>query len=238
MSMPSDDARGGRAAISWSAGKDSWLALLRAREAGLRVDTFLTMCEPDGASKSHALAPALVEAQVRALGGAPRLVRVPEGGYAAAFDAALRTLAAEGHDTLVFGDVDLQAHRDWLEPACARAGLAACFPLWGAPRAALARELLERGVRARVVCVDTGRLDASFCGRAYDAAFLADIPHGVCPVGEDGEFHTFVEDGPGFAAPLAVRSLGARRVASRPPFAPTTFVFERLALEQARCRAS
>ena len=91
-------------------------------------------------------------------------------------------------------------------------------------------------MRARVVCVDTARLDAAFCGRAYDAAFLADIPNTVCPVGEDGEFHTFVEDGPGFAAPLRLRSLGQRRVASRPPFAPTTFVFERLALEAGDAR--
>ncbi|HEX7640137.1 MAG TPA: hypothetical protein VF457_17205, partial [Burkholderiaceae bacterium] len=84
-----------RTAISWSAGKDSWLALQLAREAGLRVETFLTFCEPDGTSKSHALRPGLVEAQVRALGGEPRLVRVPPGGYAASFDAALRTLADE-----------------------------------------------------------------------------------------------------------------------------------------------
>jgi uncharacterized protein (TIGR00290 family) len=231
MSLPVPNPPGGRrAAISWSAGKDSWLALMRAREAGLRVDTFMTMCDPDGASKSHALPPALVEAQVRALGGEPRLLRVPDGGYAAAFDDALCSLAAGGHDTVVFGDVDLQAHRDWLEPACARAGLGAHFPLWRRPRAALARELLDRGVRARVVCVDTSRLDAAFCGRLYDAAFLADLPAGVCPVGEDGEFHTFVEGGAGFSAPLRVRSLGQRRVASRPPFAPTTFVFERLEL--------
>jgi diphthamide synthase (EF-2-diphthine--ammonia ligase) len=78
----------GLCAISWSAGKDSWLALMRAREQGLRVDTFVTMCDEDGTSKSHALAPALVEAQVRALGGTPVSIRVPPGEYAARFDAA------------------------------------------------------------------------------------------------------------------------------------------------------
>ena len=167
----------------------------------------------------------------RALGGASLCVRVPAGEYAARFDACLRELACGGHTHMIFGDIDLQAHRDWLEPACARAGLVAVFPLWGESRGALARELVARGVQARVVCVDTKHLDASFCGANYDAAFLDRIPKTVCPCGEDGEFHTFVTGGPGFASTLRVRSLGQRVAASRPPFAPTTFVFETLALE-------
>jgi diphthamide synthase (EF-2-diphthine--ammonia ligase) len=197
----------GRCAISWSAGKDSWLALTRAREQGWRVDTFVTMCDEDGTSNSHALPPELVEAQVRALGGTPIGVRVPAGDYAARFDACLRALAASGHTHMVFGDIDLQAHRDWLAPACERAGLASLFPLWGESRATLA-----------------------FCGAAYDADFLARLPAGTCPCGEDGEFHTFVTDGPGFAHPVPVIAGAQRRVASQPPFAPTEFVFETLSL--------
>jgi uncharacterized protein (TIGR00290 family) len=131
---------------------------------------------------------------------------------------------------MVFGDIDLQAHRDWLAPACERAGLAPLFPLWGESRATLARELVTRGVRARVVCVDTRWLAASFCGADYDADFLARLRPGVCPCGEDGEFHTFVTDGPGFAHPVPVSAGAHRRVASQPPFAPTEFVFETLSL--------
>jgi uncharacterized protein (TIGR00290 family) len=217
-------------AISWSAGKDSWLALVRAREQGLHVATFVTMCDEDGTSKSHALQSDLVEAQVRALGGAPLSVRVPPGDYAARFDACLRGLVASGHTHMVFGDIDLQAHRDWLAPACKRAGIEPVFPLWGEPRAALARELVARGVQARVVCVDTRRLDASFCGARYDADFLARLPAGACPCGEDGEFHTFVTGGPGFAHALAVVDAGQRRVTSQPPLAPTEFVFQALSL--------
>ena len=217
-----------RAAISWSAGKDSWLALTRAREQGFVVDTFVTMCDDDGTSKSHALAPELVDAQVRALGGASLAVRVPPGECAARFEACLRSLVAGGHTHMIFGDIDLQAHRDWLEPACARAGLVAVFPLWGESRGALARELVARGVRARVVCVDTTHLDASFCGADYDAAFLDRIPKTVCPCGEDGEFHTFVTGGPGFETPLHVVDGPQRRVASQPPFTPTEFVFQTL----------
>jgi len=221
-----------RCAISWSAGKDSWLALTRAREQGLAVDTFVKMCDADGASKSHALPPEVVAAQVRALGGTPMLVRVPPGEYAACFARALRELAAAGHTHMIFGDIDLQAHRDWLAPACERAGLAPLFPLWGQARATLARELVARGVRARVVCVDTRRLAASFCGADYDAAFLARLPADVCPCGEDGEFHTVVVDGPGFSAPLRLAAGPQRRVAAQPPLAPTEFVFETLALQE------
>ena len=118
----------------------------------------------------------------------------------------------------------------WLAPACERAGLEPLFPLWGESRAALARELVTRGVRARVVCVDTRWLDASFCGAAYGADFLARLPAGVCPCGEDGEFHTFVTGGPGFAGPPAVADRPPRREASQPPFAPTQFVFQELFL--------
>ena len=205
-----------RCAISWSGGKDSWLALQRAREQGLAVTTFVTMCDDDGASKSHALPPELVDAQVRALGGTPVCVRVPPGDYAARFDACLRELAASGHTHMVFGDIDLQAHRDWLAPACERAGLAPLFPLWGESRAALARELVTRGVRATVVCVDTRWLDASFCGAPYDAHFLARLPAGVCPCGEDGEFHTVRHRWPRFRRGRRgdARSATPRRVAA------------------------
>ena len=220
-----------KAAISWSAGKDSCLALLRAREQGVPVSTFVTMCEPDGTSKSHALPGYLVAEQVAAFGAQWLPVRVAPGGYAKAFDATLQELRDSGHTHMVFGDIDLQAHRDWLEPACARAGLQPLFPLWGEKRAALAAELVRRGNRARIVCVDAARLDASFCGADYDAALLARLPPGVCPCGEDGEFHTFVFDAPGMAAPLRIVNAAQRVVASSPPLSPTTLVFQDLRLE-------
>ena len=223
-----------RAAISWSAGKDSCLAWLRAVEQGFAVETFVTMCEPDGLSKSHALQPALIEAQVHAIGAAWRPVRVPPGAYAATFDTELLRLRAEGHTHMVFGDIDLAAHRNWLEPACAGAGLVAVFPLWGEARAALAAEVIARGIRARIVCVDTRWLDASFCGVDYDARFLARLPEGVCPCGEEGEFHTFVFDAPGFAQALATVNGTQRKVRSAPPLAPTELVLQTLTLAGAR----
>lgn len=223
----------GRAAISWSAGKDACLAWLRAREQGLNATTFVTMCEPGGTSKSHALPPELLAAQVRAIGGEWWPVESGPGEYAAVFDATLRRLAATGHSHLVFGDIDLQAHRDWLEPACARAGLIAVFPLWGEARAAIAQEIVRRGIRARLVCVDTRWLDASYCGADYDAALLSRLPAGACPCGEGGEFHTFVFDAPGFDRPLAIDPGEQQRVRSMPPLSPTELV-----LQTPRLRAS
>ena len=222
---------GMRAAISWSGGKDACLAWLLAKDEGFEESTFLTLCDADGASKSHALAPALLAAQVAAAGGAWREARTAPGSYAQVFDEALRRLRAESHTHMIFGDIDLQAHRDWLEPACARAGLAAVFPLWGRSRAEVARSVIARGIRARIVCVDTRRLGAAFCGLDYTPELLERLPAGVCPCGEDGEFHTFVLDAPGFSHPLPVRSGPQRRVASTPPLAPTELVFQTLILE-------
>ena len=215
-----------RAAISWSAGKDSCLALLRAREAGLDVATFVTMLDPDGSSKSHALPSSLIAAQVHALQGRWVAVVTDSSGYAEAFLAALEGLRDEGHTHMVFGDIDLQAHRDWLEPMCAKAGLVAVFPLWGMARATVAREVIARGIRARLVCVDTRWLTAGFCGADYNDALLARLPEGVCPCGEGGEFHTFVWDGPGFDTPLPVARGARREVASSPPLSPTRLLFE------------
>ncbi len=219
-----------KAAISWSAGKDSCLALLRARDSGLDVRSFLTMLDADGLSKSHSLPPDLIEAQVRSLGGQWMPTVAAPGRYAEVFAERLRALRESGHGHMVFGDIDLQAHRDWLVPMCEAAGLQAVFPLWGMARSAVAREVLSRNIRATLVCVDTRWLDESFAGAAYDQALIDRLPAGVCPCGEGGEFHTFVWDAPGFAAPLAVAPGLRRRVASVPPLAPTELVFQALEL--------
>lgn len=220
---------GPRAAVSWSGGKDAWLATLRAREQGLDVRTFVTMCDEGGDSLAHQLPDDWIAGQVAAVGGRSWRVRVPPGGYAQRFDEVLDRLRASGHTHMVFGDIDLAGHRDWIEPRVRAHGLEPVFPLWHVPRRALSDELLARGVRARVVCVEARALDASFCGRDYDAAFVASLPAGVCPCGEDGEFHTFVYGGPGFARPLEVVNGPRVRVEARPPMRPGALVHQRLA---------
>ena len=214
-----------RIALSWSAGKDGCLVWLRLRAQGLVVSTFVTMCEEaGGASLSHALPRTWLAAQAAACGVAWCAVDVPRssaGSYAAAFDGALAALRRVGHTHMAFGDIDLAAHRDWIAPRCEAAGLVPLFPLWGEPRAALADEVIARGIQARLVAVDTGRLDASFCGAVYDKALLARLPADVCPCGEDGEFHTAVTFAPGMSQGLPLTNRGVELVEAQPPLAPT-----------------
>lgn len=221
-----------RAAVSWSGGKDSCLALLRAADEGLIAKTLLTMMDPGGPSKSHALPAAVLAAQAGAMGRHWLPVEAELSQYGVAFDAALRMLEGTGHTHMIFGDIDLQAHRDWLEPACRKTGLEPAFPLWGLQRSHVAREVIERAIRARIVCIDEGLLDAGFCGNEYDEGFLSSLPSSVCPCGEGGEFHTVVWDAPCFDRPLRLSRSAQRRVVSAPPLAPTTLVFEQPLLQE------
>jgi len=220
-------AAGPRAFFSWSGGKDSMLALHRALEAGVRVEALLAMFDESGKrSRSHALPPALMQAQADAL-GIPLVMRnAGWSDYEGVFVAQLREFAAQGLTHGVFGDIDLQAHRDWEEKVCAAAGLSALLPLWQQPRRALVDELLALGYRARVVCVDGHFLDASFCAREFDAAFIADLPPGVDACGENGEFHTFVFDGPRFSRGVAHEVAAVREVRPVSPAPGFYFVAE------------
>lgn len=194
------------AAISWSGGKDGWLALVRARAAGHQVRYALTMFDESGErSRSHAVPPELMAQQARALGLEPVSARAPWHGYEQSLIDALRDLARRGVDTVVFGDIDIAAHRAFEERVCAAAGLTAVLPLWQQDRAALVEEMFARGLDAVVVTTDDRFLDGSYCGRRFDRAFVAALPAGVDACGENGEFHTFVTGGTGFAAELPVR---------------------------------
>jgi uncharacterized protein (TIGR00290 family) len=99
---------------------------------------------------------------------------------------------------LIVNLIDLQPHRDWEEKVCSAASLTPVLPLWQESREKLAHEVLALGFRAKVVCVNGRYLAQSFCGRDYDLSFLEDLPDGVDACGENGEFHTFVYDGPVF----------------------------------------
>jgi uncharacterized protein (TIGR00290 family) len=194
---------GRRAVVSFSGGKDSCLALWRARQAGLNVAAAINVLDETGErNRSHGVPRALLEAQARALDLELVAPVASWRDYEARFVAALEELAARGFEAAVFGDIDLQAHRDWEEKVCAQAGLECHLPLWHEPRLELAHEVLRLGFRAIVVCVDSRFLDDRFCGRLYDAAFIAELPAGVDACGENGEFHTFVYDGPGFRTPV------------------------------------
>jgi uncharacterized protein (TIGR00290 family) len=220
--------------VSYSGGKDSTLALWRAHRLAAQgklppVRGVLTALEESGRqARSHGVSRALLAEQARCLGVVHHSIAASWADYEARFVEQLQTLTAQGVTDVVFGDIDLQAHRDWEEKVCAAAGLRAHLPLWGEARRALVDEFLGAGFRAWVVCVDARFLDASFVGCEFDAAFLARLPDGVDACGENGEFHTFVYDGPGFLEPVRWASAGRKSVVSPPEFGARTYHFDLL----------
>lgn len=198
-----------RALCSFSGGKDSCLALWRAQQLGFDVRTLLVMFEEAGErSRSHALPAHLLSRQASALGLDLMIRRASWADYEQVFTAALCELKEREYASAVFGDIDLQAHRDWEERVCAAAGLAPVLPLWHRDRRELAHEVIASGFRCVVVCVDSKFLPDEFCGREYDESFLADLPAEVDACGENGEFHTFVYDGPNFSKPVEFEICG------------------------------
>lgn len=211
---------------SSSGGKDSMLALLRAHTRGIDVRTMVTVFDETAArNRSHGVPRHLLQAQADALG--IRLVgpSATWAEYESVFIATLRTLRAEGHGLMVFGDIDLVPHREWEEKVCANAGMQPELPLWGEARSAVAGEILAQNIRAIVVCTDSRHLDDSFCGRPYDEQFIADLPAGVCPCGENGEFHTFVYASPLMKQALSVSVTGLREYVSPPEFGSQRYCF-------------
>jgi uncharacterized protein (TIGR00290 family) len=146
----------------------------------------------------------LIARQARALGLEPVTAQAGWQDYETSLIAALRSLAGRGVADVVFGDIDIAAHRTFEEKVCAAAGLTPVLPLWQQDRAALIEDMFARGLEAVVVTTDDRWLDARYCGRRFDRDFIASLPVGVDPCGENGEFHTFVTGGEGFAAALPV----------------------------------
>ncbi len=223
------------AAVSWSGGKDCALALHRARQAGIDVRVLIAMFDETGErTRSHAVPRELMEAQAAALGLDLVARNATWADYERVFIKALGELKERGVETVVFGDIDLDPHREWEERVCAAAGLQPLLPLWKEERRKLADEVLTLGFQAIVVCTDDRWLGPAYCGRAYDAGFLADLPDGVDPCGENGEFHTFVSGGPTFRAPVAVDVIGVESREIAFGNQRYTYHYARLARVQAR----
>jgi uncharacterized protein (TIGR00290 family) len=199
-----------KALVAWSSGKDAAWALHEVRRAGeVEVAGLLTtVTDTFSRVAMHAVREELLDRQAAAVGLPCRKVRIPwpcpNETYEAAMAAALAVARAEGITHLVFGDLFLADIRAYREAKLAGTGLAPLFPLWGKDTRALAREMVDGGLRARLTCVDPRKVDRSLAGRAFDAALLADLPAGVDPCGENGEFHSFAWDGPMFASPVPV----------------------------------
>lgn len=195
--------------LSWSGGKDSALALhylQRSREWQV-VRLLTTVTDAYQRTSMHGLRRTLLRRQAAAVGLDVVEVVLPvpcsNEEYAARMAAAMEAAKAEGVTAVAFGDILLADIRAYREERLAEAGMEAVFPLWGRDTGDVAREFIDLGFKALLVCVDTAQLDEAFVGRTYDHGLLTELPRGVDPAGERGEFHTFVWDGPVFQAPVA-----------------------------------
>ena len=198
-------------ALSWSGGKDSALAFWTLRRGLLEPDALITtVTETYERISMHGVRRELLARQAEVLGIPLVEVLIPPSCIDEIYDARMaETFAAaplSAVDAVAFGDLFLEDVRAYRERRLAAAGKQGLFPLWGRDTAALAREFLDAGFDATLVCVDPRALDSSFAGRRYDERLLADLPPGVDPCGENGEFHTFVSAGPIFAEPIQFES--------------------------------
>ena len=154
----------------------------------------------------HGVRKALLQQQADALGIPLHPVFLPENVSYAAYEeqlaTAIQSLTAAGYTHAAFGDILLEDLREYREKQLAALGVEAIFPLWQKDTAALAHQFLQTGFKAIVVAADAAKLAAQSVGRLYDKAFLRDLPPGVDPCGENGEFHTFCFDGPVFDRPV------------------------------------
>ncbi|MGA2725002.1 MAG: diphthine--ammonia ligase [Bryobacteraceae bacterium] len=203
--------------LAWSSGKDSSWALHVLRQQNVEVGALLTTInEAAGRVAMHGVRRSLVEAQSEAVGVPLWKVPLPwpctNEDYESRMAEACRRAVAEGFDSIAFGDLFLRDVREYREQRLAGSGLTPLFPLWGIPTAQLARDMINAGLRAWVTCVDSRVLDGGFAGREFDHALLADLPERIDPCGENGEFHTFVCDGPMFRTPVEVEAGEVRKI--------------------------
>jgi uncharacterized protein (TIGR00290 family) len=199
-----------KAWLAWSSGKDSAWALHMVRQAGsFDVAALLTTVNRrHGRVAMHAVREGLLEMQAAAAGLPLVKVAIPSPCsneiYEAAMSEAMGRSRDEGVRHVIFGDLFLQDIRAYREKQLAACGMTPVFPLWGTETRALAEEMIAGGLRAYLTCVDPRQLDRGFAGRRLDASLLADLPAGVDPCGENGEFHTFACAGPMFSTDVPV----------------------------------
>jgi len=198
------DAEMKRILVSWSSGKDSaWaLHLLRQRADCELVGLLTTVNTEFDRVAMHGTRQSLLEAQTEAVGLPLWVVPLPWPCSNEVYETRMREVCRravdEGITGVAFGDLFLQDIRTYREAQLKPTGLEPLFPLWEQPTAALAREMIAAGLRAKLTCVDTKQLSASLVGREFDVALLNDLPPEADPCGERGEFHTCVYAGPMF----------------------------------------
>jgi uncharacterized protein (TIGR00290 family) len=196
----------------WSGGKDSAIALfILLQQQDVRVTALLTtVTEGYERISMHGVRRELLERQAESIGLPLHEVRIPPQCvnpiYEARMEVALRVHYVQGVRKVAFGDIFLGDLRAYREKNLARIGMTALFPIWKRDTRELIRFFHQQRFRAVVACVDAKALDPSFAGRELDESFFRDLPPRADPCGENGEFHTFVFDGPIFHSPIPIRT--------------------------------
>jgi uncharacterized protein (TIGR00290 family) len=204
-----------KALISWSSGKDSAFALHEIRRAGEFdvVGALTTVTETFGRVSIHGVRQEILQKQCEAADLPQHIVPIPypcpNEVYEARMGEAVAQAVADGVTHMIFGDLFLADIRAYREQKLSGTGITPVFPLWDRPTPELAQAMIASGLEAWLATVDMKKLPAEFAGRKFDAQLLADLPAGVDPCGENGEFHTCVVAGPMFSHRLAV-STGER----------------------------
>jgi uncharacterized protein (TIGR00290 family) len=195
--------------INWSSGKDACFALWTIRQQGIYNIRYLFTTLSAGFQRvsMHGVREALLDEQARQIGIPLKKAFLPENAsmedYNRLMQQQMEEMLQEHITHAVFGDIFLEDLRQYREAQLSQIGMQGVFPIWQLDSAELLRQIIQAGFKAIVVCVNARYLDASFAGRVIDEQFLADLPPGVDPCGENGEFHTFVFDGPLFKAPVS-----------------------------------
>ena len=202
-----------RVVMSWSGGKDSAMALHELLRGGQHevVSLLTSVSEEYRRISHHGVRESLLDEQAKAIGIPLRKIYLPSGAaggcanevYEAIMAKVMATYRDDGVSTVAFGDLFLEDLRAWREANLARAGMRGIFPVWKRETSQFARSVIALGYKAYLSCVED-RVGLAFAGREYNEALLRDLPPGVDPCGENGEFHSFVFDGPIFRTPVSV----------------------------------
>ena len=190
--------------LSWSGGKDSVLALYElGKGADYQPEGLLTtISSPSDRVNMHGVRRALIEQQARSLGLPVELVSIPAGATDEQYQSVMLQVLLKYREigiwSVVFGDVFLEDVREYRQSRLSQLEMKGVFPLWQKNTLQMAQEFIDTGFRAVITCVDMEVLDGSFVGRSFDHGFLSELPANTDPCGENGEFHSFVYDGPLF----------------------------------------
>ncbi|GAA4727426.1 diphthine--ammonia ligase [Flavisolibacter ginsenosidimutans] len=196
-----------KAFFSWSGGKDSALALYKAKQQGVPIEALVTTVNTTANRISmHGVRRELLEAQAASIGLQLYTIELPEMPGMKVYEEAVhrmhQQLKQEGFTHGVFGDIFLEDLKIYRQNLLMKDGLQCIFPLWGKNSKVLMNEFFDFGFQSIVACTNSSQLNESFCGRLLNEAFVNDLPQNVDPCGENGEYHSFVFDGPIFSKPV------------------------------------